>query len=182
MGASGRYLFALRSLLLVASFVAVSAAKAERVHHYSISIDPDLTRIDVTVCFDGQPPPQLVAESLDATVALVEVRNQATGKEIAPSGHIPLKSVPVDGCLSYKVDVSRPINRHDRSRRGALRRIGNDLALSAGLWLWRPEELAAEEDVELVFELPEGISVSAPWVPVESSRHPPEPRAGSSLR
>jgi predicted metalloprotease with PDZ domain len=41
-----------------------------------------------------------------------------------------------------------------------------------GLWLWRPETVAPDEDVELVFDLPAGIAVSAPWKPATLSAGP----------
>ena len=74
MGARTKYLrtATLRAgwlgLLLAAAWSA--SAQAERVHRFTASINPELTRIDVEACFDGAPPDRLVAESLDATVAL----------------------------------------------------------------------------------------------------------------
>jgi len=159
--------------MVIAVALATSAgAHAERVHHFTVAIDRELTELEVTACFDGQPPEQLVTDSLDAGLALREIRNLATGKEIIQSGHIPLDSVGVDGCLFYRVDVSRGINRHDRARGGNLRRVGADLTVSASFWLWRPQRLAADEDVELRFDLPEGFSVSTPWSPVGGTERP----------
>ena len=146
-------------------------AQAERIHRFSVSIDPALKQIDVRACFDGQPPVTLVAESLDAPIALISIRNEATGEEIAPSGYVPMKTVAADGCVRYQVDVSKPVLRHDRTG-GKIRRFGTDVAISAGLWLWRPETLDAGTDVELVFDLPEGVSVSVPWQPVAGSERP----------
>ena len=146
-------------------------AQAERVHRFTASIDPELTQIGVRACFDGKPPETLVAESLDAPLALISAINDATGEEIAPSGYLPLKSVADNGCVTYQVDVSRPIERHDRTG-GKVRRIGTDVAVSAGLWLWRPDRVDADTDVELAFDLPDGISVSVPWLPVDGSDRP----------
>ena len=158
-------------LLLALATTYCGAADAERLHRFVISIDPQLTQIDVRACFDGRPPERLVAESLDAAIALIGAWNESTGKAIMPSGYIPLKSVPDGGCVSYKADVSRPIKLHDRSG-GKIRRIGKDLATAIGLWFWRPERLDADEDVVLVFNLPEGIAVSAPWTPIDGATKP----------
>ncbi len=154
---------------LAASWCAM--AQAERVHRFTASIDPELKQIGVKACFDGKPPETLVAESLDAPLALISVRNDATGEAIAPSGYIPLNSLADNGCLTYRVDVSRPISRHDRTG-GKVRRIGKDVAVSAGLWLWRPDVVDVDIDVELAFDLPAGISVSVPWLPVDGADRP----------
>lgn len=171
MGTSDRYLRCCHWLLLVAATTYCGAANAERLHRFVISINPQLTQIDVRACFDGRPPERLVAESLDAAIALIGAWNESTGKAIKPSGYIPLKSVPDGGCVSYKADVSRPIKLHDRTG-GKIRRIGNDLATSIGLWFWRPEQLGEDEDVVLVFNLPKGIAVSAPWTPQDGAAKP----------
>ncbi len=171
MGLSYRLLqmFSWLGVVLAASLSV--QAQAERVHRFTASINPELTQIDVRACFDGSPPDTLVAESLDAPLALIGVRNEATGEEIAPSGYVPLKSVADDGCVIYRVDVSRPIERHDHTG-GKVRRVGRDVAVSVGFWLWRPDRVDADTDVELAFELPEGISVSVPWLPVEGAERP----------
>lgn len=158
-------------LSLAAACAYGSAVHAERLHRFTISINPELTRIDVRACFDGRPPNRLVAESLDAAIALIGVKNESTGKEIVPSGYIPLRSVANGGCISYQSDVSRPIKLHDRTG-GKIRRIGSDLAASTGLWFWRPDRLGADEDVELEFNLPEGIAVSAPWFRLDDAANP----------
>jgi hypothetical protein len=168
---SGRYMRFCRWLLLAAATIFCGTAHAERLHRFVISINPELTQIDVRACFDGRPPERLVAMSLDAAIALIGAWDESTGKPIKPKGYIPLKSVPDGGCVSYKANVSRPIKVHDRTG-GKIRRVGNDLASAVGLWFWRPERLGADEDVVLVFNLPEGISVSAPWAPVDGTAKP----------
>jgi predicted metalloprotease with PDZ domain len=85
--------------------------------------------------------------------------------------------VPDDGCLAYRVNVSRPIKLHDRTGE-KVKRVGRDLLVSVGLWLWRPEKLAPDEDVQLAFDLPQGVAVSAPWKPSGSA--PPTFRLGQA--
>ena len=171
MEGTGRHLHLFGWLLAATLFSVCGAARSERLHHYTISANPELTRLEVKACFDGAPPEQLVAQSLDATVALEGVWNDTTGDKIAPIGTIPLKTISGNECIRYRVDVSRPIKRHDRTG-GKVERVGSDVAISVGLWLWRPEQLADDEDVELAFDLPSGVSVSAPWQPVPGSDRP----------
>ena len=148
--------------------LAAGAATAERLHKYTVAIDPALSTLSVRACFVGIAPSTLTAESLDATLALIDIRTENSRKSIEPSGSISLKSVPENGCVLYRVDVSRPIRQHDRTG-DKIHHVGKDLLTSVGLWLWRPEKLEADEDIEVTFVLPEGIAVSAPWKPVALS-------------
>jgi hypothetical protein len=159
-----------RLVAVCLAVIALSAtgASAQRLHRYAVAIDPELTTLNVRACFDGTPPPYLVAESLDAPLALLEARVENTRRRIEPSGSISLKSVPDGGCILYAANVSRPIKQHDRTG-GKIQRVGTDLLTSVGLWLWRPDNLGHDEDIEITFQLPDGISVSAPWKPVADS-------------
>lgn len=157
------------AVLLAAVLSCAPAAAAERLHKYTVAVAPGLDGLNVRACFDGAPPESLVAESLDAALVLGEVRVEATGKSITPSGAISLKSVGENGCIRYSVDISRPIKVHDRSG-GKVRKVGGDVLTSVGLWFWRPEVLEDGEDIEIGFLLPEGISVSAPWRPAGFDR------------
>ncbi len=148
--------------------LAAGTAAAERLHKYTVAIDPELSTLSVRACFDGIAPPSLSAESLDATLALIDFRVEKSRKSIEPSGSISLKSVPENGCVLYRVDVSRPIRQHDRSG-DKIHHVGKDLLTSVGIWLWRPEKLEADEDIEVTFVLPDGIAVSAPWKPMAPS-------------
>ena len=159
--------------------LAAGAAAAERLHKYTVAIDPALSTLSVRACFVGIAPSALAAESLDATLALIDIRAENSRKSIEPSGSISLKSVPENGCVLYRVDVSRPIRQHDRTG-DKIHRIGKDLLTSTGLWLWRPEKLEADEDIEVTFVLPEGIAVSAPWKPVSLSSERAVFRTGRS--
>lgn len=161
----------------VALALACLDVRAETVHRYTIAIDEALTVLDVRACFSGQPPALLVAESLDAPLALIEARLESSGKPLVPSGALSLKNVPADGCITYRVDVSRPIRRHDLTGDKVIR-VGRDLLAAAGLWLWRPERLEMNEEIELAFILPPGIAMSAPWQPLSES--PPVFRLGDT--
>jgi hypothetical protein len=162
-----------------ALLLAAGAATAERMHTYTVAIDPVLSTLSVRACFEGIAPSTLVAESLDATLALIDIRVENSRKSIEPGGSISLRSVPENGCVVYRVDVSRPIRRHDRTG-DKIHHVGKDLLASVGLWLWRPEKLEADEDIEVTFVLPEGITVSAPWMPVALSSERAVFRTGRS--
>ena len=159
--------------------LAAGAAAAERLHKYTVAIDPALSTLSVRACFVAIAPSTLAAESLDATLALIDIRAENSRKAIEPSGSISMKSVPENGCILYRVDVSRPIRQHDRTG-DKIHRVGKDLLTSIGIWFWRPEKLGADEDIEVTFVLPEGIAVSAPWKPVSLSSERAVFRTGRS--
>lgn len=141
-------------------------ALGERIHRYTISIDPDISILSVHACFAGPAPVRLVAESLDASAALIEARVDGTRRALEPNGaELLLKDIASDGCVTYTVNLRQGGGRHDKSG-NRNRMIGHDMMTSIGLWLWRPEQLALDEDIEVTFELPEGFAVSAPWQPI----------------
>jgi hypothetical protein len=152
-------------LAAVVLLLSAGTAAAERLHKYTVAVDPELSTLSVRACFDGVAPSILSAESLDATLALIDIRVEGSRKSIAPSGSVSLKTVPENGCVLYRVNVSQPIRQHDRTG-DKIYHVGKDLLTSVGIWLWRPETLAADEDIEIAFVLPEGVAVSAPWRPV----------------
>ena len=153
-------------LCLSALLAAASAAAAERLHRYTISVDPAVSEIRVRACFDGAPPPYLVAESLDASTVLEQARVEG-GRRLEPNGtELRLGRLPDNACITYVVQAGRHQARHQRGA-GPSMRVGPDLIAEVAIWLWRPPALEPDEDIELRFELPEGISASAPWRPVQ---------------
>jgi hypothetical protein len=153
-------------LVEVAGMASALAATRERLHVYTVSIDPALSAISVRACFDGKPPLYLVSESLDAAGSIDEVKAEGVRKRLEPNGaELKLGELSAGSCVSYRTDLTRASGAHERN--GApLRRAGTDLITELGIWFWRPQSLAADEDIEVRFDLPAGISASAPWRPV----------------
>jgi hypothetical protein len=161
----------LRSLWLRIMALALSGASAsmahsapiQRLHAYRVTVDQDLGALSVHACFAGRVPERLVAESLDASLALERARIQGSPKRLEPNGtELILGTLPEGACLDYRVNLLDYAGRHQHGG-NPTRRIGSDLITDLGLWLWRPEALADDEDVEVSFSLPDGIAVSAPW-------------------
>ena len=161
-----------RLLLALSGVLIMTPAQAEpaRVHRYTVTVDEALQEVEVRACFAGTPPRYLVAESLDASLALAEAQIDGTRKRLESNGaQLRLGGMAVDGCLRYRSVLLMQGGRHQGSS-GAARRVGPDLVTDVGTWLWRPELLEEDEDVELRFALPEGVSVSAPWTPVRDGQ------------
>jgi hypothetical protein len=156
----------IRTILLLA-LAGASLTRAgegvDRLHRYTVSIDPDLGRLEVRACFAGRPPLYLVSESLDAASALQNVRVEGVRRRLEPNGtELKLGVLPDDSCVVYEADFAsfRGAHKHGGN---PTRHVGRDLITDLGMWFWRPESLAPHEDIEVRFELPAGIAVSAPW-------------------
>lgn len=166
------------SLVLLSLLAGPGLAAAERVHRYHVAVDPQLLRLDVQACFAGHPPAELSAESLDASGAFVEGRVADRRQPIVPNGtDMKLRDLPDDACIRYSVDITRLPTMHDAFGAGN-QRVGRDLLTSTGVWFWRPADMGPDEDIEIEFQLPPGMAVSAPWTPVKPARELPTFRVG----
>lgn len=139
----------------------ICAVDAQADYRYRVSTGPDLKKLTVELCFEGQAPEKLVAESLDASVALIGAWHES-GERINLSGFIPTGSVPVGACIHYQVDISRGVQRHDMTGPKVYRSIGAT-AVSNGLWFWRPEVIPKSRRVFVEFKLPADYSLSTSW-------------------
>ncbi|MBL8532819.1 MAG: hypothetical protein JNL33_03090 [Betaproteobacteria bacterium] len=163
---------------LVAAVTGLAGA-VERVHRYTVTVEPELRGLVTDACFAGTPPEMLVVESLDAPGAFVEGKAVSQSrKPLAPNGtELKLKDVGENGCIQYRVSLVGNQTRHDHSG-NSTRKVGQDLFTELGLWFWRPAQLGPDEDIEISFRMPEGYSVSTPWRPVASSDAIPTYRVG----
>ncbi|MDA1331417.1 MAG: hypothetical protein O3A65_02920 [Proteobacteria bacterium] len=137
------------------------AVDAQADYHYRVSAELDLKKLTVDLCFKGQPPEKLVAESLDASVALIGAWYES-GEPITLSGFIPTAGLSEGTCIHYQVDISRGVQRHDMTGPKLYKSI-DATAVSNGLWFWRPEIIANDRQVFVEFKLPFGYSLSTPW-------------------
>ncbi len=143
------------------------AAEPLHLHHYEVTLDPQLSRIQVRACFSGETPRRLVAGSLDAASALREAHWSGGRRPAEPNGpELRLGPAPGEPCFLYEVDVAAARRHHEKGGSDT-RHYGQDLVTSLGVWFWRPEELGPEEDIEVHFTLPPGFGVSAPWPPLD---------------
>jgi hypothetical protein len=164
--------------LLIGPFATSTNAEPTRVHRYAIAIDDELSIIRVRACFAGKAPRQLMAESLDAASALEGATLEGAKRRFEPNGtELRLGSLPDDSCIAYAVNLIQSNGRHEHGG-SPTRRVGGDLITDLGMWLWRPGELEPEEDIEVRFDLPAGISVSAPWRAISAADGHPTYRIG----
>ena len=147
-----------------AAFIALgfcAQAAAAPLHQYTVSVGPGLERLEVLACFDGRAPRTLVAD--DTAVLHFEKMHLRTAGDLRVSGwEVKLSEVPDDACVEYVVKL-RPETTGAQIGGPETRRVGRDLLTSIGDWFWRPAQLPQGGAIEVRFELPPGISVSAPW-------------------
>ena len=147
-------------MLTAASWMLIgTAAQAASPHRYEVSVDESLERIAVRACFGGKAPDALVAESDGARFYLESMR--LGGRLLEPAGdRVNLGAVREDACVEYQVKL-QPAQSRAQTGGPETRRVGRDMLTSIGDWLWRPQD--QETDLELRFQLPPGVEVSAPW-------------------
>lgn len=163
----------LSALLLCTAALPAGAELDFLLHRYTVTPDPGLTRLEVEACFDEVLPDRLVAGHYSAMRYLRAARVSLNGREHrlqARNGVLPLPP-GIDGrCLRYAVDLVRLV-AEARSFNSGLR-TENALVAANGLWLWRPPRLDAASDIQLRFQLPEGMRVSGPWTPAAAGTVP----------
>lgn len=135
-------------------------ASAARVHHYDASISADLGHLQVHACFDGAAPERLLATAPQAARFLREPRLAGDPPRALEVNDDGIALGGAQGCVDYGVDLAAAIN----AELGRFaQRWQRDVTTSPPLWLWRPQPADDDSDIEVTFELPPGIAVSAPW-------------------
>ena len=163
--------------LAVLILLSAGAAFAAPLHRYTVKVGESLDVLVVNACFDGKLPAALVAETSAARTFLEEVR--LSGRLLQPPGGevIALDGAADNTCVDYRVRL-RPATGAAQTGGPETRRIGRDLLTSVGDWLWRPRELEEGADVELSFDLPDGVAVSVPWMRAAAAGAKPTFRLG----
>lgn len=153
---------------LIALALSVSTPAAV-LHQYTVRVDSTLENLSVSACFDGTAPSKLVA---DDTASLyldkMQLRDPGRGSLTVSGWEAALSDLPDNSCVDYEVQL-RPETTGTQTGGPQTRRIGRDLLTSIGDWFWRPVTMPADADIEVRFELPAGVSVSAPWKTVDDN-------------
>jgi len=161
-----------RALLLGCLLALPLLGQAGGVQRYTVTVAPDLTRLAVSTCFQAPVPPRLTAGNHRAGQFLENARVRGDGhthRLRAAGNELPLNGVAPGDCVDYGVRLTGMAARSP-GRKG--RPPGPDRLTDPGLWLWLPDTGTAAS-IEVGFELPEGIEVSAPWTRLDADgRHP----------
>ena len=167
---------------LAAAFAAAffaTAAQAAPLHRYAVKVDESLEQLTVTACFDGDLPQTLTADD-GASRFLQSMRIDAAPAStiVVQANEASIAGAARNACVNYSVQL-QPRVRGRQTGGPETRRIDRDLLTAIGDWLWRPALLADGEDIELSFDLPPAVAVSAPWPRVSDARNPRYRLAGT---
>lgn len=154
----------LRPLLLGTLLAWASQAVADKdVHQYRISVDDSLATMQVEARFDG-PVSSVTARSRRAGRYLQEFDNCDDSPRIRMRNRRMI--VPAGGirCMTYTVDLAAAAA--DQRYNASL--ADGNVIVSSSAWLWRPEVTESSE-IEVQFELPDGMQISVPWRALDAS-------------
>lgn len=151
-------------IVLVCLFLPLSA---KNIHRYLVSVDSQLTTLSVTAHFADADFYSISANSDKSAACTFDM---ITGSKVfSPNSSIVrLSGNGADNTLSYKFDLRKAAGR---SRRADAYRVGNDLFIPPGMWLWRPDTDPSKNPIEVEFDLPAGIKISVPWQKISSNKY-----------
>lgn len=136
------------------------ASAAQQAWHYTATVAPDRSKIEVRLCFEGPPGDRLISSNRRAADYIEHVRVE--GRRIAKTGRsFSLTDVRAGDCLDYVVDVLGMTRAEGFSRH--VRTEGESVLLRQSMWLWWARGLPEDIDVTLTLNLPEGVEASVPW-------------------
>ena len=172
---SGRYLIC--TMLIFAA----QQTQAADPHRYTVSTSPDLETISVRACFESPAPSSLVTGNRKAREYLRKAIREHKGGA-APltvrRRSLSLSGVTAGDCIRYEVDVRKALAAPEDER--VARMIGSDLTIRGSAWFWRPRHVGPENDIEIRFELPDGIQASVPWQSTKDKRNQTIYRVGGT--
>jgi len=147
---------------LVALALPGLATAAEGQHRYTVTVDKDLSRLQVRACFAQPRPGILVALSHRIADRMAGLRVVAGGGEL-PSPQPGRRRILIpEGieCLAYTVDLAGAARR---SLHAEVQRVPGGLVASPHHWLWFPYRRDRRQDLDLTFRLPAGVRAAGPW-------------------
>ena len=140
--------------------VAGHAAAAAQVHDYLVTVAPDLESLRVRAQLSS-PVSQLSSRDRDAQRHTSNVIDCGTGGRLQVRGRT-LRSRSAT-CIQYEFDLTAEPLRRRRSMR---LQFPENRLVSPASWLWLPR-LDADTEIRVSFDLPEGVNVSVPWLPID---------------
>jgi hypothetical protein len=149
---------------ILLSFMLASghAWAAGRVHHYHVTVAPELDSLQVQAQLSS-PVSQLRSRDREARRNTHDVIDCDAGGRLEVRGRTLLSRSAT--CIQYEFDLTA--ERPSR-RRSFLLQFPDNRLVSPASWLWLPR-LDADTEIRVSFDLPEGVNVSVPWLPVDSA-------------
>lgn len=143
--------------VVLASLLGTSSATAGRSHDYTITVDAELSRLDVTARFGGTVN-DIAVRAKSAARFLIDAVDCDSGKPVEIRGRRMLLPDAGSRCLTYSVNLARLVRAEKRNESLA----AHNVIASPTAWMWRPL-LTADDEITVTFRLPDDINVSVPW-------------------
>lgn len=162
--APARYCRILVLIMLAGLLPATGQCRSIQHYHVELTTDPD--RLTVSTCLKRQGLQRFRATGVRAIQALDWMRLEQTEgmHELRPSGRqVAIARSGQEACLVYRVRLAELAARQSWNSRGGATAVW---MTDPDDWLWLPVS-TAQSDIEVDFDLPEGLEVSVPWQPVE---------------
>ncbi len=156
------------SFILFCLLPGISAATQDKEYaHYHISVNSMLTEMQVQLCFVDEVPEAITTTSDVAHRALkgLRINGKPAARRNVARHKIKIKALAARQCLQYRVDLN--IARTEAHIARIDPRSQDDILLPVSSWLWLPDIDTSSRRITLVFELPTGINVAAPWQPIQ---------------
>lgn len=129
---------------------------------YHVTIDPDLSGLQVRVCDIDKRLHSLVNTHPQARKHLqwMRLESDRTSHALRPRhGVVRLTSSAPDSCVAYAVDFRGKIAHSWFSSR---QQTSKQVLVDIDRWLWYPQPFP-DSGVPITVQVPKGLSVSAPW-------------------
>jgi len=153
-------------LCLIVCFLLSPARTVQANIAYHIRLDSS-EQLHVQACFgDGE----VHGFKLDSQAYLTSFGDIRLNSEprIIRGGRVRLGTsrTKQDACLSYIFRLRHALNRNEQQKMDRnISRIGENILSNPDIWLLEPE---GSNSYTIQFQLPPGIQVSAPWMPMDS--------------
>lgn len=138
-----------------------SATAATSPIHYTVTVSPDLTALDVHGRFETSVT-SISARSADAGKYLVAAKNCDDDQPLRSRGRRLVLPTTGITCLHYRVDLAAAATA-DRRNRGL---SPANVVVSPAVWLWRPSRTP---DLTVRFDVEGATRVAVPWLPTPES-------------
>ncbi|UCE90466.1 MAG: hypothetical protein JSW10_06560 [Pseudomonadota bacterium] len=137
----------------------VNAAGGESLaaHRYTVHVDAGLQRFDIRACFAG-PAPRAVTSRKRGTARYLRLPDRGEALELRGE-RLYIRRTGKGNCIEYAVALPP---YPSGGRWGPFLRTGKSVVLSHHLLLWLPPGHTLPTPIEVDFQLPAGMTVSAP--------------------
>jgi len=121
-----------------------------------------LSHVHARLCFDGPVPTHLYRHKEAGTYSNGIFHDGKRLKVTGNGSSVRLPALPDNACINWRINFKAALKK--KNYRLILQR-DRDLVMSANLWFWKASR---SRDLVVDIRLPEGMSISTPWMSVDA--------------